>query len=777
VASLALKRGRAALVAFAVLLGPSVSRDLGAQTRRALLIGINHYERFAPPGVQLEAGVGPSGRDLITQPLDGSVNDAEAMRDLLRDRFNFDLAHIRLLEDTAATREHVIGAIQQLVADAQPGDVVVFYYAGHGSQRVNSGSKPTGYDQTIVPADANTGVFDVRNKELARLFGPLLQKGVTLTLIFDSCHSGAITRGPEPRYNQRWAALDPRDAADSVTPPALEDGGALVLSAAQDYETAAEIPRDNGDTLPHGLFTSALLSVLRSAAPGEPATRIYQQVKAMMQSSGQKQEPVLAGRQRMQQPLLGGGAGGAALGVTTVAVLRPNGPGRVDLQSGLAVGLRVGAELVPFGHRGDSAAVRLRVTEVRGLSQSVAMVIRGSPDSIRYRPPELFEIDKWAPGPAAGLRVWMPAAGLDQSALAQLTTAFAELRTAGNIEWVEDPTDVPPDSIPLAVLQRGGGGWTLEIAGRVVTTLPQPLTARAIRSGLRQRPGKVRLFALLPPSTRLATHLELGRGSRNDLVEVVTDRRAADYLLVGRLRGGGHVEYAWVRPNASRDMANSSTLPIRGEWWAEEQGRDSLVDEALRLAKVRSWLTMEGPPASGEYPYHLALRDLATGKLITEGPVYDSSWYGLVLRADSAQLGPWVAPRWVYVFGIDRHGKSVLLFPASGAGNVFNRLPRQQGANGFGSATMQLGKDSLFYITPPFGLDTYVLLTSAEPLPPEALEWDGVMRAAGGRGGRGALEDLLLGNSAATRGPTPSVPANWSIERLSILSAPKPVRR
>jgi len=189
-----------------------------------------------------QVGVGPSGRELITDSLDGAVNDAEAMRDLLRDRFNIDPAHIRLLEDTAATREHIIGAIQQLVADAQPGDVVVFYYAGHGSQRVNSGSKPTGYDQTIVPADANTGVFDIRNKELARLFGPLLQKGVTLTLIFDSCHSGGITRGPQARYNQRWAALDPRDAADSVTPPALEDGGALVLSAAQDDETAAETP-------------------------------------------------------------------------------------------------------------------------------------------------------------------------------------------------------------------------------------------------------------------------------------------------------------------------------------------------------------------------------------------------------------------------------------------------------------------------------------------------------------------------------------------------------
>jgi caspase domain-containing protein len=765
-----------AMLRCAVLLVPLVSRDGAAQTRRALLIGINHYERFAPPGVQggaqRGAAVAPSGRDLITESLDGAVNDAEAMRDLLRDRFNFDADHIRLLEDSAATREQIIGAIQQLVAEAQPGDVVVFYYAGHGSQRVNSGSKPTGYDQTIVPVDANTGVFDIRNKELARLFGPLVQKGVTLTLIFDSCHSGAITRGPQPRYHERWAALDPRDAADSLTPPALEEHGALVLSAAQDYETAAEIPRDNGDTLPHGLFTGALLSVLRSAAPGEPATRIYQQVKAMMQSSGQKQEPVLAGKGRVQQPLLGGGPG-AALGVTTVAVLRPNGPGRVDLQGGLAVGLRVGAELVPFGHRKDSAAVRLKVTEVHGLSQSLAVVIRGSPDSIRFRPPELFEIDKWAPGPAAGLRVWMPAPGLDASTLAQLSAAFAELRTADNIELLEDPTDAPPDSIPLALLQRRDAGWALEIAGRAVATLPQPLTARAIRSALRQRAGKVRLFVLLPPSTQLASHLELGRGSRNDLVDVVTDRRAADYLLMGRLRNG-HVQYAWVRPHASRDMADSSTLPIRSDWWTEELGGDSLVDAALRLAKVNSWLTMHGPPESGEYPYHLALRQLATGKLLTEGPVYEGEWYGLALRTDSAQLTPWLAPRWVYVFGIDSHGKSVLLFPASGAGNVFNRLPRQPSAN---SAEIPLGKDSLFYISPPFGMDTYVLLTSADPLPPEALEWEGVLREGGARGARSALEDLLLGNSAATRGPTPPVPTNWSIEQLSILSAPKPVNR
>src|SRR5260370_19226088 len=217
---------------------------------------------------------------MIIDSWDGAVNDAEAVRDLLRDRFNFNAGNIRLLEDTAATRGHIISAIEQLVAEAQPGDVVVFYFAGHGSQRVNSGSLPTGYDQTIVPADANTGVFDIRNKELARLFGPLVRKGVTLTLIFDSCHSGAITRGLEARYKARWAAMDPRDAADSATPLALEAQGALVLSAAQDYEKAVETPRDNGDQAPHGLFTSALLAVLSPPPPREPPHRTHPPLKA-----------------------------------------------------------------------------------------------------------------------------------------------------------------------------------------------------------------------------------------------------------------------------------------------------------------------------------------------------------------------------------------------------------------------------------------------------------------------------------------------------------------
>ena len=700
----------------------------------------------------------PSGRERI-HDLEGSVNDVRAVGDLLRARFGFESAHISFLLDTAATREHILAAIRRLGDAAQPGDVVLFYYAGHGSQRRNSlSARPTKVDQTIVPVDANAGVFDVRDKELARLFGVLVNKGVALTLIFDSCHSGAITRGIPVAYKERWAALDPRDAADPETPPAPEDHGALVIASAQDYETAGETADASG--VPHGVFSSALVSVLRAAAPDEPATRIFQQVKAIMQSQGRAQEPVLAGTtERLRQPLLGGLG---ATGQVTVAVLRPGAPGQVELQGGTAIGLRDNAELAPYGGRPGNAAVRLKVIKVSGLSSSTAAVLEGERDSIRAG--DLFTIERWAPPPAAGLRVWMPAPALDGPARAQLIDELAHLQDSPGIELIDDPSALPADSTPLAIVQWKNAGWVLETPGKPAVSL-----SRSLR-GLRGVRGKLRLFVLVPPSPQLAAGLVLGRGTRNDLVDVVDDRADADYLLVGRLQGG-RITYAWMRPNASRDMAQESTLPIRGDWVAGDSGGAGvLVDQALRLARVRSWLEMEGPPSDNRFPYRLALRNAAPGERKTEGPVYAGEWYGLVLQADPARLSAALEPRRVYVFGIASNGESVLLFPPSNS-NVLNRVPYAPGPDGTWPAEVRLGSDSLFDIREPLGMDTYILLTSDEVVPPEALAWQGVRTRTAGTS---PLASLLFSASSATRAPGPAVPLNWSLQRLSILSAAKP---
>jgi caspase domain-containing protein len=737
-------------MAGAVLLGFSLINlpcPASAQTRRALLIGINDYTRLTS-----DSSLAKIGRDRIP-PLDGSVNDVNAMRDLLVARFGFEPAHITVLLDTAATRAAIVAGIRRLTSEAQPGDVVFFFYAGHGSQRYNSRTiRPTKLDQTIVPADANRGVFDIRDKELAALFDAVLDKHVTLTLIFDSCHSGAITRGIPVTYRERWAAMDPRDAADSSSPTPPEDRGALVFASAQDYQTAGEMKDETG--VPHGVFSSALLNVLRTVPPDEPASRVFQRVKAIMQSSGRLQEPVPAGRaERLNQPIFGGGGGPQA---TTVAVLRLGAPGEVELQGGIALGLRESTELVRFGAQPEGP--RLRITKVAGLSRSTAQVIAGERDSLH--PGDLFVVSKWAPPPVAGLRVWLPPAGPNVANL-------PALRAALDAQWVDDPTELSADSTPLAIVQWQQGGWVVESAGKPLARITGALTATAVQSVLKQQ-KKTRLFVYLPPSSGLVAHLDIGAGTANDLVQIVPDRRDADYLLVGRARAG-RSEYAWMRPNASADMALQSTLPSRTDWVSDSTAPAALVDQALRLAKVRSWLELAGPPSDSRFPYRLELRSAGSGARKTEGPVYDGEWYGLVLRADSAQIKPSLEPRRVYVFGIATDGSSVLLFPVS---NVLNRVPYAPTENGSWPTEIRLGPDSLFPIGKPFGMDTYILLTSDEVVPTEALSWEGV-RTRAPVGGT-PLANLLFSASSATRAPLATVPVNWSIQRLSILSAAKP---
>ncbi|MGB7136195.1 MAG: caspase family protein, partial [Acidobacteriaceae bacterium] len=125
-----------------------------AQTRRALLIGINTYQ---PPGstAQHPAGCAYGRCELGSFPnLDGSVNDAQAMADLLVSRFGFPARQVVLMTNPAVAhpgagivllpseqtdRAGILAAMQKYLVDVpQRGDTVVFYVASHGSLRVNS---------------------------------------------------------------------------------------------------------------------------------------------------------------------------------------------------------------------------------------------------------------------------------------------------------------------------------------------------------------------------------------------------------------------------------------------------------------------------------------------------------------------------------------------------------------------------------------------------------------------------------------------------------------
>src|ERR1700739_637926 len=186
------------------------------QTRRALLIGINTYQ---PTGTTAAHPAGcTNGRCALLSfdNLEGSVNDAQAMADLLTGpKFGFPAANVVVLTNPAppkprpgvtilpadqTPRDGTLSAMQKYLVDVpQRGDTVVFYDASHGSLRVNSkgtkmevwaGGKLVHADSTLVPSDAYKGGVDVRDREMTRIFSAALDKGIHLTVIFDSCHSG-----------------------------------------------------------------------------------------------------------------------------------------------------------------------------------------------------------------------------------------------------------------------------------------------------------------------------------------------------------------------------------------------------------------------------------------------------------------------------------------------------------------------------------------------------------------------------------------------------------
>jgi hypothetical protein len=123
--------------------------------------------------------------------LHAPAGDVASMVVLLRENYAFKNENITVLPESSATREGILSAIDKLVGETKPGDFVVFYYSGHGSQRRDTLSSKNQLDETIVPIDAWKGDLDVRDKEMAVRFN---------RIVYDK-HAHLTA----PAADQRWA--------------------------------------------------------------------------------------------------------------------------------------------------------------------------------------------------------------------------------------------------------------------------------------------------------------------------------------------------------------------------------------------------------------------------------------------------------------------------------------------------------------------------------------------------------------------------------------------
>lgn len=775
-----------------------------SQTRRALLIGINTYQ---PPQTTAQHPQGcTGGRCDLPQfdNLDGALNDVAAMRDLLvSPKFGFAPGSVVVLTNPGlpasqlpfvtlgakqTTHDGILAAMQKFLVDTpQKGDTVLFYYAGHGSLRLNTkGTKMTlevdgkqvHADSTLVPADAWTGGYDVRDREMTRIFNAALDKGVKLTVILDSCHSGAFTRGVPlgPKVRERMLPYDPRDineAPDAASgqagqaPAERGDNPALIFSAAQQDQTAKESPTTQSVPEAHGAFTAALIKALAELPADAPASVLEQQVRAVLEAEGiEDQSPALdATQDRRQQPLFGGASGkNGKLRAAVVAV----GDDGITLDAGRLANVGPGSTFVTYGEQDKIKQVTLKVSALQGIARSKASI--ASPVGARVAPGQVFELDKWVPAPSDPLHFWMWPAGLSQTAV---NAAVDQMRASG-VATVKDPAEEPWTQI----VAWDGSKWTLQRAGDTKTvTLGATLTAAALKGNV---PAGAKVWVNLPPPQELASKLDLH--TENSMVQGVDNVANADYVLAGSISAEGP-SWAWYHkaefvkgppdanaPRHSPGCSGTSNYPVRTDWVtiadaaSVADATDKLNEYASRLAKLAGWLRLpSSPDSSGDEFYRLSFQRVDAASPLGQGQAVTQGDRVKLLLTSSSRV---LEKRWVYVLDIDCRGNGNLLYPLHYSENRFPNDATDQRVIALpGGPTLKVGE--------PFGLDTILLISTDEPLAdPYSLSFKGVS-TRGARQAQSPLEQLLSNTSSGTRGfDLDPVPTNWSVSVSGLQSQP-----
>ena len=270
----------------------------------ALLIGINKYPHL-PPDKQLN----------------GCVNDAEVMANILQTKFGFPAAGITRLLDEQATYDGILGAMDALVARVAANDVVVILYSGHGSQMTDrEGDELDGLDETIVPHDGGRPgpKPDVTADPIYVRLRGLTGKTPFVSLIFDSCHSATITRDVFAA-RARW--VDPDTRPISELPPSPPEVAALratqgpasrevgpsgwlplgdryvLIAGCRDEEKSYEHPIQPDPAIPsHGALTFFLSQELEKAGPGTTYRDVFERAGLGVSGYASDQHPQMEGR-------------------------------------------------------------------------------------------------------------------------------------------------------------------------------------------------------------------------------------------------------------------------------------------------------------------------------------------------------------------------------------------------------------------------------------------------------------------------------------------------
>ena len=207
---------------------------------RSVLVGVDVYERPDVP------------------PLGGCVNDVALVRHVLKTYLGVPNEDIRVVVNHRATKENILHRLRVASEASEEGDMIVFYFSGHGSQiRDRDGDELTDYlDEVICPYDMDwdRGTFII-DDDLDALFAEI-PEGVLLEAFVDCCFWGTDrddVRFLVPPFDIAARAEGEADLSYHAFVECECFGDRNVLwAASEEGQPAAE---DTLDGRTHGVFT------------------------------------------------------------------------------------------------------------------------------------------------------------------------------------------------------------------------------------------------------------------------------------------------------------------------------------------------------------------------------------------------------------------------------------------------------------------------------------------------------------------------------------------
>jgi hypothetical protein len=465
--------------------------------------------------------------------LAGVLSDVRAMRQLLEAR-GFAVTECAGPE---ARRDGILAAYERLIAETEEHDAVLVYYSGHGGRTVAEGQGPGGgplYLSFIVPVDISESTEEdfrgITSLELSELLARLTERSRNVSVVFDSCHSARMARGPDfvPKALPRpWStgihAHMERLKARRLASSALNvesNPHAVRLVACGPADSAYEYSSPSGGRT--GVLTESLRVALEEAGDA-PVTwaalgaRIRERVLQLVPV----QRPEIEGP---AERILFEEREGDGTGILPLAVEE----GRTVLRGGRLHGVSAGDVYLAMPMAAQAA------DEARALGRATVRAVHGATSEVDVAlAPGVRELPAGARGfplelAARKLPVRIDVQGAAGDELRKALEGAALLRTAGDEEF---------DALLAVVTVEDGQLVLSERSGRRLLE-PKPLTGTGILDTVRN------LSAL----ARAARVRALRGGEGEERLEVPYE------LTFGRVEGG-----------AERPLAREGAMLFEGE--------------------------------------------------------------------------------------------------------------------------------------------------------------------------------------------------------------------